>query len=59
MNAGIADYIETSYGRVAADPSDLRLGELVETDEGVELEVVGLAPLRFELAPMEDEDFGE
>ncbi|MBW7916190.1 MAG: lysine biosynthesis protein LysW [Trueperaceae bacterium] len=35
------------------------LGELLVTDEGAELEVVGLDPLRFELAPEEAEDWGE
>jgi alpha-aminoadipate carrier protein LysW len=37
----------------------LELGELVVTDEGVELEVVGVEPLRFEPAPEEEEDWGE
>ena len=35
-----------------------RLGP-VPGDEGAELEVVGLGPLRFELAPEEEEDWGE
>lgn len=51
--------IETPYGVVDVDPQDLQLGELVVTDEGAELEVVSLEPLRFELAPEEDEDWGE
>lgn len=51
--------IETSYGTVDLDPAALELGELVVTDEGVELEVVALDPLRFEVAPEEDEDWGE
>jgi alpha-aminoadipate carrier protein LysW len=51
--------IETPYGTLDVDPDSLELGELVVTDEGVELEVVGLAPLRFEPAPEEDEDWGE
>ncbi|MEJ2356918.1 MAG: lysine biosynthesis protein LysW [Deinococcales bacterium] len=41
------------------EPESLTLGELVVTDEGAELEVVGLEPLRFEPAPEEDEDWGE
>jgi lysine biosynthesis protein LysW len=51
--------IETPYGIVDVEPAELQLGELVVTDEGSELEVVSLAPLRFELAPEEDEDWGE
>lgn len=51
--------IETEYGRLNVDPTDLMLGEIVVTDEGAELEVVGLAPLRLELAPQEAEDWGE
>lgn len=51
--------IETPYGVVQVDPTDLQLGELVVTDEGAELEVVSLDPLEFELAPEEDEDWGE
>lgn len=51
--------IETPYGLVEVDPAELQLGELVVTDEGAELEVVGLDPLRFEPAPEEDEDWGE
>lgn len=51
--------IETEYGRIHVNPSELMLGELVVTDEGAELEVVGLEPLRFELAPEEEEDWGE
>lgn len=51
--------IDTPYGRLDLDPTGLRLGELLVTDEGAELEVVGLDPLRFELAPEEDEDWGE
>lgn len=49
----------TDYGRVQLDTSELMLGELVVTDEGAELEVVSLDPLRFELAPTEEEDWGE
>jgi len=51
--------IDTPYGRVDVDPENLTLGELVVTDEGAELEVVALEPLRFEPAPEEDEDWGE
>ncbi|HEX7002071.1 MAG TPA: lysine biosynthesis protein LysW, partial [Trueperaceae bacterium] len=51
--------METEYGRVQVDGSDVMLGELFVTDEGVELEVVGLDPLRFEPAPQEEEDWGE
>lgn len=51
--------LETEYGRVQVDGSDVMLGELFVTDEGVELEVVGLDPLRFEPAPQEEEDWGE
>ena len=51
--------IATPYGDVDADPTQLELGELLVSDEGTELEVVGLEPLRFEPAPDEDEDWGE
>ncbi|MAZ53804.1 MAG: lysine biosynthesis protein LysW [Trueperaceae bacterium] len=51
--------IETPYGPVEIDLASVELGELVVTDEGEELEVVNLEPLRFELAPKEDEDWGE
>lgn len=51
--------IETDFGRLEANPADLMLGELLVTDEGAEVEVVGLDPLRFELAPEEAEDWGE
>ena len=50
---------DTPYGRVEVDADSLELGELVVTDEGVELEVVSLDPLRFEPAPEEEEDWGE
>lgn len=49
----------TGYGRVMCDASSVRLGELFVTDEGVEVEVVGLEPLAFAEAPEEDEDWGE
>lgn len=55
----MSQQIETPFGPVEADPADLQLGELVVTDDGTELEVVHLDPLRFELAPEEDEDWGE
>lgn len=51
--------IDTAYGRVEADVSELELGELLVSDEGTELEVVSLEPLRFEPAPEEAEDWGE
>lgn len=51
--------IDTPHGRLDVDPAALMLGELLVTDEGAELEVVGLEPLRFELAPEEAEDWGE
>lgn len=51
--------IDTPYGAVDVDPNELELGELVVSDDGTELEVVGLDPLRFEPAPEEDEDWGE
>ncbi len=51
--------ISTPYGRIDVDPGSLQLGELLVTDDGAELEVTGLDPLRFELAPEEDEDWGE
>ncbi len=51
--------LETPFGFIEIDPGTLELGELVVSDEGAELEVTGLDPLRFELAPEEDEDWGE
>lgn len=51
--------IDTPQGRLNVDTSSLMLGEILVTDEGAELEVVGLDPLRFELAPEEAEDWGE
>lgn len=51
--------IDTPYGRVSLDPTDILLGELFITDEGAEVEVISLEPLRFELAPEEAEDWGE
>jgi lysine biosynthesis protein LysW len=54
-----ATLIDTPYGALELDPTALALGELVVTDDGVELEVVGLDPLRFEPAPEEAEDWGE
>ena len=55
----MAQQLDTPYGSLDVDANSLELGELVVTDEGVELEVVGLDPLRFEPAPEEDEDWGE
>jgi lysine biosynthesis protein LysW len=54
-----AQTFETGYGRVACDPSTVRLGELFVTDDGVEVEIVGLEPITFAQAPEEDEDWGE
>jgi lysine biosynthesis protein LysW len=51
--------IDTPQGRLTLDPSSLMLGEILVTDEGAELEVVGLEPLRLEPAPEEAEDWGE
>ncbi|MEX2502690.1 MAG: lysine biosynthesis protein LysW [Trueperaceae bacterium] len=51
--------LDTPYGRLDVNPNDLELGELVVSDDGVELEVVALDPLRFEPAPEEAEDWGE
>ncbi len=51
--------IETPYGTVEVDTATVELGELLVSDDGTELEVVGLDPLRLEPAPEEDEDWGE
>lgn len=51
--------LSTPYGRLDLDPARLELGELVVSDDGVELEVVSLEPLAFEPAPEEAEDWGE
>lgn len=51
--------METGFGRVNLGNEPLELGELLVTDEGSEVEVVSLEPLRFELAPEEAEDWGE
>jgi lysine biosynthesis protein LysW len=51
--------IDTPFGIVEADPDELELGEILVTEDGIEVEVVSLDPLRFEEAPMEDEDWGE
>ena len=59
MNQTLASNVETPWGLIDANPADLQLGELLTTDEGVELEVVGLNPLALELAPEVDEDWGE
>lgn len=51
--------IETPYGSVDVDTETVELGELLVSDDGTELEVVGIDPLRLEPAPEEDEDWGE
>ncbi|MDR9391012.1 MAG: lysine biosynthesis protein LysW [Trueperaceae bacterium] len=51
--------LSTPYGRLDVDPATLELGELLVSDDGVELEVVALDPLRLEPAPEEAEDWGE
>lgn len=51
--------LATPYGTLDVDPGSLELGELIVSDEGVELEVVSLDPLHFEVAPDEVEDWGE
>ena len=51
--------IETPYGSVDIDTETVELGELLVSDDGTELEVVGIDPLRLEPAPEEDEDWGE
>ncbi len=51
--------IETPYGSVEMDTETVELGELLVSDDGTELEVVGIDPLRLEPAPEEDEDLGE
>lgn len=50
--------VETEWGNVRVS-DDVRLGELFVTEDGEEVEVVGLNPVRFEIAPEEDEDWGE
>lgn len=51
--------VSTPYGSLELDPAQLELGELVVSDDGVELEVTSLEPLSFEPAPEEAEDWGE
>lgn len=51
--------VETPHGTVEVDTVSLELGELLVSDDGTELEVVGLEPLKLEPAPQEDEDWGE
>lgn len=51
--------IRTQWGNVIVGHEPLQLGELLVTDDGVEIEVVNLSPLEFQEAPMEDEDWGE
>lgn len=55
----LVQHLDTPYGRVSVNPDALLLGELLVSDDGAELEVVGLDPLRLELAPEEEEDWGE
>ncbi|HET8985303.1 MAG TPA: hypothetical protein VFN03_06050 [Trueperaceae bacterium] len=55
----VVETFETGFGRVSCDPGTVRLGELFVTDDGVEVEVVGLEPIAFAEAPEEDEDWGE
>ena len=44
----------------ALETAGLELGELIVCDDcGSEIEVVGLEPLVLELAPEEEEDWGE
>lgn len=51
--------METGFGYVEIGTEPLQLGELLVTDDGNEIEVTSLNPLRFELAPEEAEDWGE
>lgn len=51
--------VTTPYGRLDVDLTHLELGELLVSDDGVELEVVSIEPLAFEPAPEEAEDWGE
>ena len=51
--------IETEWGEVEVEIEDLELGEIVVTDDGTELEVTNLDPLEFDVAPEEEEDWGE
>ena len=51
--------IETPHGNIEVDLESVELGELLVSDDGTELEVVGLDPLKLEPAPEEDEDWGE
>lgn len=41
-------------------PEDVMAGEIVECEDcGAELEVISIAPLKLELAPEVEEDWGE
>lgn len=51
--------IQTPYGSVEVDTESVELGEILVSDDGTELEVVGVEPLVLEPAPEEDEDWGE
>ena len=47
-------------GAMIEMPNDTEVGEIVECpDCTAELEVMGIEPLRLELAPEEEEDWGE
>ena len=59
MSPATLQTVDTPYGRLDVNPAELELGELLVSDDGVELEVVALDPLRFEPAPEEAEDWGE
>lgn len=51
--------ISTPWGSVDIGHEPLMLGELLITDDGVEVEVTNLAPLTFDECPREEEDWGE
>lgn len=41
-------------------PASLEVGEIVQCSEcGVDLEVIGLGPVELQVAPEEEEDWGE
>ena len=47
-------------GAKVALPDDVMDGEIIECEDcGVELEVTSLTPVKLELAPEEEEDWGE
>jgi lysine biosynthesis protein LysW len=51
--------IDTEWGMVEIGNVPLELGEVLVTDDGIEIEVTGLEPLVFTEATMEQEDWGE